>query len=647
MWWTLDLSLGGLGQRSGRQGEARVHRLPWESGHVTVWQATRASLQLLSRRDRLLLASAMTVQMSTALLDLLGVALTGLSATLGFAMVGEKPAPRFVTAVASGIGLGGLSNAALLTALATAAAIALLAKSLVAPLLMARVFRFLARREAAVSAALSKELLGRPLNFVQSRSTQETARALIRGTRAAIGTVVGQAIRALSELALLALMAVAVLSVNFSVGLAAIVLFGVIAWGVQQMLGNRAARFGSRVSQTDDVQSLRTVQEALGAYRELMVADRRSFYIDRLRTLHDRSARSFAATQVVLMLPKYAYEIGLVLGGFVLAGVLFTTQPVAIAAGTFAFFLAAATRVVPALLRFQTAALSIRAAAGTAEPTYALAADLGHPMDTAAEPVAPNMWSPRRRYPDFVPTIEVRNLTYAYRAGDTPALRDISLRAADGQTIAIVGRSGAGKSTLGDVILGVLRPDAGEVLVGGIEPADALQRWPGALAYVPQTVTLINASVRENVALGLPQHLTDDELVWDSLRRAQLADFVLTQPEGLDTDIGEHGLRLSGGQRQRLGIARALFTRPRLLVLDEATSALDAETEQAVTAIFDDLGLGVTVVVIAHRLSTVRNADLVVYLADGRVVAEGTFAEVCDRVPSLRRQAELMGLRLA
>jgi ABC-type multidrug transport system fused ATPase/permease subunit len=246
-----------------------------------------------------------------------------------------------------------------------------------------------------------------------------------------------------------------------------------------------------------------------------------------------------------------------------------------------------------------------------------------------------------------VPSVDVRDVTYAYAGAGVPALREVNLTVSAGQTVALVGRSGAGKSTLADVILGVLQPDAGKVLVGGIEPSDAIRRWPGAVAYVPQQIMLVEASVRANVALGLPEHLIDDEQVWAAIGRTQLADFVRTKSDGLDTQIGERGLRLSGGQRQRLGIARALYSRPQLLILDEATSALDAETEQAITSILNDLGQSVTVVVIAHRLSTVRHADLVVYLEDGSVVAAGSFAEVCARVPAFRRQAELMGLRPA
>ena len=164
------------------------------------------------------------------------------------------------------------------------------------------------------------------------------------------------------------------------------------------------------------------------------------------------------------------------------------------------------------------------------------------------------------------------------------------------------------------------------------------------MAYVPQAVALVDGTVRENVALGLPREATDDAMVWQALERAHLAEFLRDSREGLDTVIGERGIRLSGGQRQRLGIARALYTRPRLLVLDEATSALDAETEQAIVQTLAELEGDVTTVTIAHRLATVRAVDQLCYLKDGRIVATGTFESVRLDVSDFDRQAALLGL---
>jgi ABC-type multidrug transport system fused ATPase/permease subunit len=242
------------------------------------------------------------------------------------------------------------------------------------------------------------------------------------------------------------------------------------------------------------------------------------------------------------------------------------------------------------------------------------------------------------------PSIHLSSVTYTYPTGTRPAVADLSLSVPAGSSLALVGRSGSGKSTLVDLILGVLTPKSGEIRLGGDVPAQALADYPGAIAYVPQQVVLSNSSVKSNVALGLPTDLVSDQDVWRALEMAHLAEAIKSLPDQLEARVGESGVRLSGGQRQRLGIARALLTKPRLLVLDEATSALDAETEEAISSMLAELRGDITMVIVAHRLSTVRGADQVAYLSEGRLEAIGTFAEVRLAVPALEKQAQLMGL---
>jgi ABC-type multidrug transport system fused ATPase/permease subunit len=224
------------------------------------------------------------------------------------------------------------------------------------------------------------------------------------------------------------------------------------------------------------------------------------------------------------------------------------------------------------------------------------------------------------------------------------ALENISLAVQEGEALAIVGSSGAGKTSLVDVLLGVLPSDSGKVFIAGKPPLEAIATWPGAISYVPQDVTISNGTIRENVGLGYPIEVATDELVWTALEVAQLSDFVRKLPQGLDTPVGERGAKISGGQRQRLGIARAMFTRPKLLVLDEATSSLDGQTEADISDAIQGLKGMVTVVMIAHRLSTVRNADQVVFMEKGKILARGTFEEVRSAVPDFDSQAKLMGL---
>jgi ATP-binding cassette subfamily C protein len=195
-----------------------------------------------------------------------------------------------------------------------------------------------------------------------------------------------------------------------------------------------------------------------------------------------------------------------------------------------------------------------------------------------------------------------------------------------------------------DLLLGVLPFEKGNVLISGKKPLEAISTWPGAISYVPQNVSIVNGSIRENVSLGYPVGDETDVLVWDSLRVAQLEQLVRDNPNELSAQVGDQGTKLSGGQRQRLGIARAMFTQPLLLVLDEATSALDGQTEADLSDAINRLKGRVTVILIAHRLSTVRQADRVLYMDQGKLIAEGSFEEVRIQVPNFDIQAKLMGM---
>ncbi len=600
---------------------------------------------LLNRRDRRLLIVAVAIQMGTALLDLLGVLLIGLVGALAVATVQSQPPPELVGRLADIFGLGDLSSQSLIMVIGGAAAVVLLTKSFLSSFLTRRVLIFLANRQALISARLSKELLSQPLTFIQRRSSQETAYALIGGAGAATSYILGQAVIAATELAVLVVLGGALLVVSPWIALGAIAFFAVVAALLQRLMGSWASRIGG-VTATADIQSLNAIQEALGAYREMTVSNRRGLVVLKIQDLRWRAAKVAADLQIVGMLPKYVFEAALVVAGFGLASVLFTTQDSTVAVGTLALFVAAGSRVIPSVLRLQSAALTMRSAAGAAGPTFRLAEELGHPL-ADPEAVTPDRLARiggGREYSNFVPSVKLESVCLTYPGATVPALRNVSLQFRPGQKIAIVGRSGAGKSSLADVILGALEPDSGVVQIGGQAPQDAIAEWPGGIGYVPQDVMLANDTVRSNVALGLPSTAIDDEMVWDALSRAHAAPFVRDLNDGLETLVGERGARLSGGQRQRLGIARALYCRPRLLVLDEATSALDAETEESISETIDELGKAVTTIIIAHRLSTVRNADVVVYMEDGCVLTSGTFGEVTSRIPSFAEQARLMGL---
>lgn len=611
---------------------------------MSIWKTVWSCLGLLGTRDRRLLAVATLLQVGTAFLDLVGVLLLAVAGALAVAMIQGQQPPPLVQELIGRLGLDGWTVSGLLTLFAIVSASLLLGKSIISTILMRRVFQFLANRQVALSSRLVSELLARSIDVVQGRSSQERAFALTQGASAATIMVLGQAVMVVSEASLLVVLGIGLLAANPYVAVGCFGYFAIVAWGLHMILGRWANHAGGVVAQTD-IDSVGAIQEAISVFREISVMTRRSYYIKKVSSLRQQAARALAALQFMGTLSKYTYEASLVLGGFLLALFLFSTQTVEAAVGTLTLFVAAATRIMPSLLRLQLAALSVRHAAGLAQPTLELASALEE-KEASLTPYAKTSANPSTggNSSDFAPTIVLNQVSFAYSGSSEEALHDISFSIDPGTSVALAGKSGAGKSTLADVILGVIKPKTGEVLVSGLPPSDAIAIWPGQVAYVPQEARATNASVRENVALGISLDELDDDDVWRALEMAELADFVRGLARGLDTQIGEGGFRFSGGQRQRLGIARALYSQPKLLVMDEATSALDAETELSIARMIKRLEGEVTTLVIAHRLSTIRNVDLLVYLDRGRLVGIGDFEDVRRQVRDLDRQAEISGI---
>ena len=614
---------------------------------MSIRQSVARALGMLTRRDRRLLGLVIVLQASLALFDLAAVGLIGLVGLIA-AGADSGDLPPLAESFLTQFGLENSDPYLVAVALGGVAAILLIVKSALSMLVLRRIFIFLANRQAMISSRLGSRMLSRPLLDVQSRSSQRASIALTGGVSALTLGVLGQGAVLVSEISLLAILAIGLLVIDPGVTVVVVLFFGLFAWGLYRLLGGWGARLGKQAQELN-IESIQSMQQGLKSYRELMVTGRRALFLDEFADLRWAFARNQAGMQFMNQIPKYAMEIALVLGGVLLAATQFLTRDVAAAVAIIAVFLTATARIVPSLIRLQAALLGIRTQSGAALPTFELDAET--PADTYEESSV--MTREMRQqvveglnsgFPGFSGTIECRNVRVTYPGAEEPALVDFSATVPAATSLALVGSTGAGKSTAADVILGALVPDQGSVSVAGVDPRDASLRWPGAMAYVPQEVSMINGTVRQNVALGLPHGLIDDDLVWSALERAHLADFLRGSREGLDTVVGEHGVKLSGGQRQRLGIARALLTRPRLVVLDEATSALDAETEEAITLALRELSSEVTLVVIAHRLATVRDCDQVAYLEKGRMLALGTFDEVRGQAPGLDKQAALLGL---
>lgn len=419
--------------------------------------------------------------------------------------------------------------------------------------------------------------------------------------------------------------------------LAVVVVLGIAMLAFHVLSKRMLARWSVAVHHHDG-EIARTIQEGFGAVKEAKVVGRTGFFADRLGNEMRAKARLTALTQTFSVLPKMWIEmIGMMTLSAILVVEIWMGKPLESLVPTFGLFMVAAFRLMPSMNRILGHASTLRSIGASIDAVIGdlLAERANH--DGGRDCASQAKLGPS-------PSILLADLCFAYGGADRNALDGISLHIPYGTTVALAGGSGAGKTTLADMLLGLHQPDGGTISIGGHRLQDVMAEWRRRVGYVPQEVFLSDDSVTRNIAFGLPDERIDRQRVAEVARLAQLDDLIAALPDGFDTVIGERGTRLSGGQRQRLGIARALYGGGDILVLDEATSALDAETESQVVNAIESLRRGRTIIVVAHRLSTIRRCDLLVFMKDGRVADTGSFDEVCARQPDFSRMVELSSL---
>jgi len=596
------------------------------------------SISVLNRKDRRKILAVVALQISMAFLDLVGVAVIGILGALAVNGVQSKQPGNRVSAALELLGLESFSFQQQAAILGLAAAAILIGRTVFSIFFTKRTLLFLSRRGAVISSTLISRLLSQSLLAVQERTTQQTLYSVTQGVRVITLGVLAAAVSLIADASILLVMAVGLFVVDPTIALSSFLAFALIGFALYRLMHEKARTLGIQESELTVLSSEKIV-EVLNSYREAIVRNRREFYAREIGNMRMQLADTLAEISFLPSVSKYIVETSVVIGALLISAIQFYLQDASHAVATLAVFLAAGSRIAPAVLRVQQSSISIRGSLGAATPTLDLIEFLG--TETLSEPVNDSVTT---EHNGFDANVELTDVSFAYPNSHKHAISNVTVRVSAGQSVAIVGGSGAGKTSLVDLLLGVLTPSRGEIKISGQAPLVTISKWPGAISYVPQDVAISNGTIRDNVALGFSKEFVDDVLVWDALEIAQLSEHVRELPNGLDTEVGERGTKLSGGQRQRLGIARAMFTRPKMLVLDEATSSLDGQTEFDISAAITNLRGTVTVIMIAHRLSTVRFADQIIYLRDGSILARGTFDEVRNRVPDFDHQAGLMGL---
>lgn len=384
-------------------------------------------------------------------------------------------------------------------------------------------------------------------------------------------------------------------------------LFFMISKKVSSRLGRQNERYNAKLFQW--------INQSLGGIKELKILQREEYFIDSYKTNYKKLIWGARVNELISALPKYIVEtvamVGLVFA--IIIKLLFGHGALETFIPQIAVFAVAAFRLLPSVGRVNAYINSIMYNKASLDMIYD---DL---KEIDSEPVQEAEWQGEKENWIFNKGVIVEHVTYHYPDSDVEVLHDISMEIPKGKTVALIGPSGAGKTTLADIILGLLPPTSGVVRMDRHNIYENLRSWREKLGYIPQTIYLSDDTIRNNIAFGIYQEQIDDNAIWKALEKAQLKEFVQGLENGLDTYVGDRGVRLSGGQRQRIGIARALYHDPEILVLDEATSALDSSTEQAVMESIESLQGLKTMIIIAHRLTTIKNADLVYEVSGGNV----------------------------
>ncbi len=510
-------------------------------------------------------------------------------------------------------------------------------KGVLAVLLLRLATRRFAQHEVAIGDRLFSAYLASPWGNRLKKNSGELVRMVDVGVGITVSGVLIPAMTLFGEFGTLIAVIVVLFVAQPLIAVVTLSYLGLIAFLLARVISPKAVAAG-RENRKWSGRTVVMLTEAMNALKEITLAGRAGDVQERVHMTRTHSSTARAQSIFLSQVPRYVLEAALIVGFALVGGVGLLTGGPTGAVSAVGLFAVAGFRLVPSLTRLQ-------AVQSQANSSASFANQVMRDIRAGDELLAANaVERPQRKLGPEPTTIELREVSFSYPNSEAPALDSVTMRIPAGAHVALVGSSGAGKSTLVDILLGLLEPSGGQITVAGQNMEFVLDDWRRRIGYVPQEVSLFDASVGQNVALTWNPDNVDREKVAAALARAQLLDTVLGREGGIDAVIAERGLALSGGQRQRLGIARALYNQPNVLVMDEATSALDTSTEAAVTTAIRELHGEVTVITVAHRLATIRNADIVFFMRAGRVVAHGSFDEVVAKVPDFATQAALAGL---
>lgn len=601
-------------------------------------EVIRASFALLQEREKKMLFLVVILQFIVNLADVLGIVLVGAIGSLGVTYVAGFASPSWVLSLLDLLGLKDSSTQEAIMYVAGFAGILFITKSVMSLILMKRIFIFLANRQARVSMDLAEKLTRAPFHWLKRQSSDRLVYATTDGTSALFIGVLGNWIAIIVDSALLLLILSILILANPAMATTTILFFSVFTFFIYKFIQNYSANLG-QIFQHSAIKGRENLATIFSGYREIFASRKSTFFLESFRSSRLANTSSNANAMWLQYIPKATAEVGLVVGTGGLVVFQVWQNSASGGLGTVLLFLASASRLTPALIRIQGSLIYLKNYSGSASETLMLANELRD-----LNLLLPISTNTQKRITNIPVAIELENVSFRFPDSSMDVLSKVSMEIKAGSITAFAGPSGSGKTTLADLIIGIYSPTMGRISIKDEEFKKVRETSEVRIAYVPQAPFLIGGSLLENIAVGVPKNEVDQKLLDQAIDVSHLGQFVKSLPEGLQTQLSGLGSRVSGGEKQRIALARAFYAQPDLLVIDEGTSALDAASEKLITDFLLSLSGKVTVILIAHRLPSIKGVDDIYFLKSGVIKGHGSFIELQEKVSEFAEQVKLMEL---
>ncbi len=595
--------------------------------------------RILSTSQKFFLGGLIGLQILLGVVDFIGVLLFGVIGGLAIQTVSPGAEIAQVNTIISLMKIESLSLSSQMATLGGLVFSIFLFKTLIAITLTKRIMTFVGQIATQLSEFLITQTLRQPIIFLKRESTQKRLFALTRGVDYVTSFVLAPLVVFIADGAILLIFVIGLFLIQPGMTLALVLLFSILGVLVQLKLNRRSKTLGEECANLN-IKISADINEAFSLYREITVRNARDRYVNSIIELRQELAAKTATFSLIPYISKYLIEASVIFFAVFLTVFQFVSSSPVSGIATLTVFLAASTRLAPALLRVQQSIVTVKGNLGLCVPTLDFIEELEREL-ASSEKLATTK---RVGHKEFIPEVRLVDVNFTYGKLENFEINNLEFNVSIGERVAIVGPSGSGKSTIVDLILGIVSPVSGHVEISGHHPLESFKIWPREISYVSQDVGMISGTIRENLLLGISGSDFSDGYLLNILGDVGMLEFILGLPKGLDTQVGERGSRLSAGQKQRIGLARALIVQPSLLILDESTSSLDAQSEAKVSTAISNLGADVTVIIVAHRLSTVQSADRIFYIDKGKILAAGTFQDLRSKIPDFDKQAHLSGL---